>query len=163
MAKFQLKRGPLSELPSTLDEGDHYLAIDQTPPQLYVGPQGGESPEILSGGVEERLISSNAVTVGVGEVFLPEKAFKNTLNINISNGEFVTDGADGRFRFPSPTNSLTNAQIASMVVGTDTAGYNVIPKPDGSGELSFQAYDENGFLDLSNNSVTFNYYIEIYA
>ena len=51
MGKFKLKRGDLSDLPSSLEEGDHYLAIDQTPPILYVGPSGGGTPQPISGAV----------------------------------------------------------------------------------------------------------------
>jgi len=48
MGKFKLQRGNLSDLPGSLEEGDHYLAIDQNPPVLYVGPSGGGTPQSVS-------------------------------------------------------------------------------------------------------------------
>lgn len=47
MPAFQLKRGPFTELPSSLPEGDHYLVTDpQDGPNIFfTGPSGGGRPQ----------------------------------------------------------------------------------------------------------------------
>jgi len=49
MSAFKLQRGDLSDLPSSLEEGDHYVAIDQNPPEIYIGPSSGGTPEQIGG------------------------------------------------------------------------------------------------------------------
>lgn len=49
----QLKGGHRDDLPSSLDERDHYLVVEDgngavDPPELYVGPQGGGIPVVAS-------------------------------------------------------------------------------------------------------------------
>lgn len=56
MAEFRLKHGDLTDLPSSLPEGDHFVATRDKnnnplyPPEVYMGPKDGGSPQLLDKG-----------------------------------------------------------------------------------------------------------------
>jgi hypothetical protein len=59
MAEFRLKHGDRTDLPSSLSEGDHFIVTTEnngadvvSPPELYIGPNGGGNPVEVSGVVK---------------------------------------------------------------------------------------------------------------
>jgi hypothetical protein len=94
MSKFQLKRGTRENLPSSLDEGDHYVVINDggntTHPQLYVGPEGGGTPEPAKG-YEEAVV----LLEGDGTSSSPTNVtvIQNELGVDIT----VTRQSSGRY------------------------------------------------------------------
>jgi hypothetical protein len=123
MAKFQLQRGTLSDLPSNLDEGDHYLAIDQSPPELYVGPQGSGTPEQVGGSaiIEEDLtyLANNDGSLEPNTKYLATT--RDNGNFDLDFPITLRTNNNGYGQIISPTNAcfeitglLTSAQITFL-------------------------------------------------
>jgi hypothetical protein len=156
MNKFQLKRGTLANLPSSLDEGDHYLAIDQDPPQLYVGPQGGGSPESIVGTKD---IQVQTITAGANAVFT-EAIQRDDLG---SDEVVFGDASQGEVEI-SFIKDITKVEAASTIIHSSmNLTFEVNVSQSGNGTLAVRAFDDQQQrADLSQSpSGTFTFYLEV--
>jgi len=122
MAEFILKHGPRSELPSSLAEGDHYIVTSDggnpvSPPELYVGPDGGGTPEPLSRGKMFRGIIEWDESSGQGSIV--------DEYINQIDGFSISFASGGRITFEDSTglvksNTFANGSIMDLSGGSLT-------------------------------------------
>lgn len=96
-APVQLRGGTLADLPATLAEREVYIAVDQNPPQMWVGPAGGGAPSQVSGGVSTPYVEP-IVVFKQGEV-LWSAAGVSIFASQPSTGEYAFGDISGTINF----------------------------------------------------------------
>jgi hypothetical protein len=125
MSKFQLKRGDLNDLPSSLDEGDHYLALTDNgsnlpKPILFVGPNGGGTPEPTNPTTELYGQTTNVDVTSGSDVEL-FNFDTGTTNPSPMGGQLVRKDSDNKIYWENFTvgdkNGFTSFDVATGFYG----------------------------------------------
>lgn len=164
MPGFRLKHGDRSDLPASLPEGDHFIVTSEnsgadvvSPPELYVGPDGGGTPVLMSApyGVASlgSLGDDAADTVRIPVVTsYPNGDFMGLVSIylNYSTGQvakvlahYISDSeasSSDEIYLISGDTSLFSVYGGDDLTGTDGSDgtFNIATNADTTGELEVE-------------------------
>lgn len=152
MAEFRLKHGDLSDLPSSLPEGDHYIVTKDginpiSPPELYIGPEGGGNPELVGAGGGPTVTFLKTVIDGSG---LQSAEF---LGVNESGASVTSTNKPGSgiFEVEWDKDIVTNEDLCEITLtkyGFDETFFEFVVNPSFN-RLTLRHRDNSGNLNTS--------------
>lgn len=85
----KLSGGTLADMPDELEGREHYVAVDQTPAQLYVGPPGGGFPKLVGGkAATKSFVSKTQFASGSGDQSVIHWNNGSTLEGTVAHSDF---------------------------------------------------------------------------
>lgn len=137
----ELETGDLSDLPNSLDEGDHYLAVTKNSgdeinfPILFVGPNGGGTPQALNS-------LATSVTLSFDPDAVPSYQLILTGSYLADHGNNITLSKDATGDFsatmdPPPTEWLEGSALSRNEAGITLRANVTIRGDTGLTEVKF--------------------------